>query len=254
MSKETKVQKETNCSTEFMKKIQTYFESYYNEKYNSDKNSILYDEFKHINWLSQSGTEGLHSLVYLNNVYGDTYNAVDVKEQATLTKNNRIKIIRNNDLLKGIKIACVDPEKDIKKVTLFISIILPKEKYMTDAFINKFDITNYRKIMGQCLYGNCDEALRKKVRVYYIPIKIIESPKNKYVEFFKYPIYLACETSFAMSIDVEYKTESINQCKKVILYSYVVNKRTKFNEFYHDVHSSEPNNVTNNLILESILK
>lgn len=186
-----------------------YYNAYLNEKKDIEINSI--------NILSDCGN-------IPKNVYGslnamENKNAVEFVKYLTLSKNNRIRLIRDCDAIKGVTIGSVEnPSEDIKSVTLYVGLILPKyELCKVD------DILTYSRDHDGYVSKNYSDYIydENKCFRHYIPIKTVNNPQSNYIEFFDEHIMLCAERLKSFSIEVEFNNVPVNVPKIIGIHQYV---------------------------------
>lgn len=159
--------------------------------------SPLIKEIKSLNWLSPvDPTDNIKALICIE--HQNYYNSIEMTKYEKLSKNDRINLDRSFDALTGISVACVDPFQDIDSLTLYVSLLLPKNDRLKE--ITDCDIITYLRsnLFKQISYDP------NRHQIIYVPLKIIKNPQTNNVKFYECPLFLCAEYLFKFSIDVKF--------------------------------------------------
>lgn len=172
----------------------------FNDFYSSDKTKKTFGTINSCRTLF-SHTSGKDALINLCIATSYGYNAVPYTESKTLSKNNRVNILRTADVLEGITIACVDPS-DIASVTLFSKFVV-----LTDA---------------EEKHGLRASSQHQSI---YVPVKTINNPTSNYIKFFDTPLLMCIESFKSLSIEVKFNVtdpyKTTNEINTPVLFHWL---------------------------------
>ncbi|BCS83690.1 hypothetical protein QLL95_gp0433 [Cotonvirus japonicus] len=169
-----------NDVNKMLDSVSQYLSEKFNELFNTNKFCKLYGQINNIDWVPQKDfTTHLKLLIFLAHKY--PYNCIGAMHYENLDSRGVIDLERY-DLFSHLEIACLDPGRDVKDVTLYAKCRLPCSNN-TDVLQN-FDAHKFFTMNVDIDNYNNDNYYKS----YDVPIKTITGPYSKLIQFYKFPI------------------------------------------------------------------